>query len=113
MKKLAISVDTRNRDLEIYESSNYVNYYQAPSGSDEAIELPTEAGYIQIASAGEDVWFRLGNSIITLEVPSSDVGDGSSPRFIPANGSVTHRIVEDTHVALESSGGVVLSYWRQ
>jgi hypothetical protein len=113
MKKLAISLDTRNRDLEIYENSTYVNYYQAPSGSDEAIEMPKYAGYVQVVSTEDDVWFKLGNETISASEPSEDIENGLSPSFIPAKGRVIHRIVEETHVSLESSGGVVLSYWRQ
>jgi len=113
MKKLAISLDTRNRDLEIYENSTYVNYYQAPSGSDSTIEIPNNAAYIEIQSVEEPVWFMLGNQNVSLSVPSEDIEDGSSPRFVPPYGKAIHRVVEETHISLESLGGVVVSYWRQ
>lgn len=113
MKKLTISVDTKNRDLsEIYESSTFVNYYDAPSGSD-VVQIPDDASYIEIASAANDVWFKMGDENSFCLVPSGDIEDGTSSRFIPAKGRVLHRIVEETHVSLDSAGGVVVSYWRQ
>lgn len=112
MKKLAISADTRNRDLPVSENSTFVNYYAAPSGSD-VIQIPHGAGYIEIVSAAQNVWFKLGNEEISAIPSATDVEDGSSPRFIPALSGVLHRVVEETHMSLESSGGVVVSFWRQ
>lgn len=112
MKKLSASVDARNRHVPVYESSNYVNYYEAPTGVT-ALEIPSGARYIEITALDEPVWYKIGNEGIGFEVPDADVTDGSSPRYIPAESSVLHRMVEEGYIALQSVGGVVVSYWRQ
>lgn len=112
MKKLALSIDARNRELSIYEDSTFVNFYETPSGSD-IKEIPSGAGYVQITSEDAAVWYKIGNDEITAAVPSGDITDGSSSSFLNAAERITHRIVSETHIALESSGNVVVSYWSQ
>lgn len=112
MKKLAVSADTRNRDLRIYEDSNFVNYYSSPVASD-VKEIPEGAGYIQIVSDDAGVWYKIGRDQLVMEVPSSNVDDGSSPSYLAAGDRIIHRIVAETQISLQSDGDVVVSYWSQ
>jgi hypothetical protein len=113
MKKLATSVDTKNREVHgVYELSSYVNYYSVPGGTD-AVEIPANASYIQLSTTTQGAWFKLGGDDVTAEVPSGDIEDGTSATFIPANSKVTHRLVTETHLAVVSAGGVIVSYWSQ
>jgi hypothetical protein len=113
MKKLTVSIDARNRELQtVYGTSDYVNYYATPSGTD-AVEIPAGASYVELCSLGQDVWFKLGKDDVTAAAPSADVEDGSASNYVASSQTNIYRITGETHLALASSGDVVVSYWSQ
>jgi len=113
MKKLTTSVDSRNRDLsDVYEISNVVNYYPSTSG-DSPVEIPLGASFLGISTFTEGVWYRVGDEEVSCVAPPDAVEDGSAPNYLIPNSKIIHRILSETHIALDSDGPVVLSYWGQ
>jgi hypothetical protein len=113
MKKLTTSIDARNRELHgVYHPSEFVNYHPAPPGNS-ALEIPEYASYVEISTGDEGAWYAFGGSDVTVLVPTDAIIDGSAPNYLIPNRSRIYRILSETHIAIDSGGPVVLSFWSQ
>jgi hypothetical protein len=113
MKKLTTSIDSRNRELHgVFQPSEFVNYYASPDGN-ESIEIPQYASYLEISTQTEGAWYSFGSSDVTAPAPTDTVTDGSAPNYLIPNNRKIHRILSETHLAIDSEGPVVVSYWSQ
>ena len=111
MKQLTISVDTKNRELPVFENSDYTNYYVTPS--DASLPIPSQARYMEVVSLGEAVYLSVGASDVLTFIPSADTTDGTSPRVITASNGLLFRLSPDeTHFSIISTGDVTVSFWR-
>lgn len=111
MKQLYTLKDTFHRDLPYTSSSSYINYYAAPDGS--GITIPSYVSYIAISSLGTSgAWVKLGASDSAIDIPSSDIVDGTAPLWINPDDRRVAWIEDAEYLYLKSSDAVVVEFWE-
>ncbi len=94
-------------------NGDYNNHHVAPNGSAKSLAAPVGQGarVVEIWARNQDTWVRFGTSAVTVAEPTTEITDGSAPTLIPAGGIGQFIIGTNTHVALLSTGNVLMRYF--